>query len=154
MKCIIYSTVGGTYSYHRDTKWVILYEALSNAYTTSCSLLSLFHFQNYTTTFHTSHSPRVHDNFSCWLRSNLTFPTEVHDTQGKDRSYLQETVWRDHHGQLNYSAFQNPKNSVSAVTFGADIVDGHSTVTGSGKPHNTAEKTKTLKSLSPAFIRR
>jgi len=36
MKRIMYSTVGGTNSYHRDTKWFILYEALSNAYTKSC----------------------------------------------------------------------------------------------------------------------
>ena len=57
MKRIIYTMVGGTYSYHRDTKWfILLYEALSNAYTTSCSQSSEFHFQNHATTFHTSHS--------------------------------------------------------------------------------------------------
>jgi hypothetical protein len=98
-------------------------------------------------TLHTV-NPLVHDNFSCWLRSDLTFPSEVHNTQGKDRPYIQETMWREYHGQHNSSAFEDPKNSVSAATFGAVILDGHSTVTGNGKPHNTAEKTNTQRSLA------
>jgi hypothetical protein len=51
-------------------------------------------------------------------------------------------------GSITLLHLRTPKNSVSAAKFGERILDGRSTVTGNGKPHRTAEKTNTQKSLA------
>jgi hypothetical protein len=108
---------------------------------------------------------RVYDNLFTFQR--VSFPKLRHHTshftqsvRGLTSQQLNVTQWSSRHaGQGSSLSSRNgvtgplraarlfcvwePQNSVSAATFGVYILDGHSTVTDNGKPHNTAETTNT-----------
>lgn len=103
---------------------------------------------------HRTVSPRAHDTFSCWLRSDFNVPQWSSDTKGKDHPYLPEMVWRDHHGQHNSSAYEDPQKIRCPLPRSEHLFWTDTVLWKAMANHTTQPRKQTIRCLSPAFLRR